>query len=68
MGKFFSRSVKSFSRDEKGATMLEYAIVVGVIALVAIGGATTFGTKLSTLFTDLGTTIDTKVNTSAATQ
>lgn len=55
MRKSFTRSVKSFSRNEKGASMLEYAIVIGVVALVAIGGATTFGTNLSTLFTNLGT-------------
>ncbi len=37
--------------------MFEYAILVGVIALVAIGGATVFGTDLSSLFTHLGTAV-----------
>ena len=49
--------VRSFSKDKKGATMFEYAILVGVIALVAIGGATVFGGDLSTLFTNLGTAV-----------
>jgi pilus assembly protein Flp/PilA len=63
MRKLFSRSVKSFSRDEKGATMIEYAIVVGMIALIAIVGVTAFGSQLSTQFTELGTTLN-SVNTS----
>jgi pilus assembly protein Flp/PilA len=63
MRKLFSRSVKSFSRDEKGATMLEYAIVVGMIALIAIVGVTAFGAQLNTQFANLKTTIAT-INTS----
>jgi pilus assembly protein Flp/PilA len=50
MNKLFLSRVKSFSKEEKGATMFEYAILVGVIALVAIGGAMAFGSKLHTLF------------------
>ena len=50
-------AARSFSNDKKGATMFEYAILVGVIALVAIGGATVFGTSLNTLFTNLATSI-----------
>ncbi len=30
--------IRKFSRNEKGATMFEYAILVGLIALIAIGG------------------------------
>ncbi|MGA7329148.1 MAG: Flp family type IVb pilin [Rhodomicrobium sp.] len=48
---------RSFSKDKKGATMFEYAILVGVIALVAIGGATVFGGDLSTLFNNLGAAV-----------
>jgi pilus assembly protein Flp/PilA len=63
MRKLFSSLAKSFLRDEEGATMLEYAIVVGMIALIAIVGVTAFGAQLSTQFTNLGTTLST-VNTS----
>ena len=55
MTKLIPNRVKSFSKDKKGATMFEYAILVGVIALVAIGGATVFGGDLSGLFTAQGT-------------
>jgi pilus assembly protein Flp/PilA len=50
MLRLFSNRVKSFSKDDKGASMIEYALVVGLIALVAIVGVTTFGTNLNTLF------------------
>lgn len=62
MNRSFRCRVKTFSKEEKGATMFEYAILVGVIALVAIGGATAFGTDLSTMFKNLGTAV-TGVNT-----
>ena len=40
-------------RDE-GATMVEYGLIVAVIALVVVGGATIFGTTLSNFFKNLG--------------
>lgn len=40
-------------RKERGATMVEYALLVGLIALVAIGGVTIFGSDLSVFFTSL---------------
>jgi pilus assembly protein Flp/PilA len=36
--------------DEDGATMVEYGIMVAVIALVAIVGATALGAAIDTLF------------------
>jgi Flp pilus assembly pilin Flp len=41
---------RAFSKNEQGATMFEYAILVGVIALIAIGGAMLFGSNLTTMF------------------
>lgn len=40
--------------DEEGQTMAEYGILVAVIALIAIVGATAFGGQLSTFFSGLG--------------
>jgi pilus assembly protein Flp/PilA len=37
-------------RDEDGATMVEYGLLVALIALVALGAVKTIGTNLSTLF------------------
>jgi pilus assembly protein Flp/PilA len=67
MNNLMRARVRSFSKDEKGATMFEYAILVGVIALVAIGGATVFGTDLHDLFTKQGTSVST-TNSTAKTQ
>jgi pilus assembly protein Flp/PilA len=39
--------------DEQGATAVEYALMVGLIALVIIVAVTLLGTNLSTLFEDV---------------
>jgi pilus assembly protein Flp/PilA len=39
--------------DDQGATMVEYGLIVSVIALVVVVGAGVFGTALSTFFSDL---------------
>jgi Flp pilus assembly pilin Flp len=57
MRKLFTRKVKTFAQDKKGASMVEYAILVGVVALVAAGGATVFGGDLSAKLTALGTAV-----------
>ena len=51
-----SRS-RAFSKNEQGATMFEYAILVGVIALIAIGGAMLFGSNLHTMFQQEGNAV-----------
>ena len=45
--------VKSFARNEEGQDLLEYALLVALIALVAIGAITTTGTGVSTVFQDI---------------
>lgn len=45
------------TRDRKGITALEYGLAAALVALVIIGGARTFGTNVSTLFTGIGTTV-----------
>ena len=50
MRKLIPNRVKSFSKDEKGATIVEYAVLVGIIAAAAVGFVTTFGSSLSTTF------------------
>ncbi|MGA7200982.1 MAG: Flp family type IVb pilin [Candidatus Cybelea sp.] len=37
-------------RDEQGATMVEYGLLVALIAMVALTGVKLLGTHLSTLF------------------
>ena len=43
-------AVRRFVRDEEGATMAEYALLVGAVALVAIAGVRTFGTAILNRF------------------
>ena len=40
-------------RDEKGATAVEYGLMVGLIAVVIIAAVTLLGTELQGLFTDV---------------
>jgi pilus assembly protein Flp/PilA len=41
-------------RNEDGATAVEYGLLVGLIAVVIIIAVATLGTKLNTLFTNIG--------------
>ena len=50
-------TLKSMIRDEEGATMVEYGLLVALIALVALGAVKTIGTNLSTLFTSVATSL-----------
>jgi pilus assembly protein Flp/PilA len=43
-------TLTSMIRDEEGATMVEYGLLVAFIALVALVGVTTLGKGLNTLF------------------
>jgi len=39
-----------FAKDESGATAIEYGLIVTLIAVAIIVGATAVGTNLNTLF------------------
>jgi pilus assembly protein Flp/PilA len=43
-------SFKSMIRDEEGATMVEYGLLVAFIALVAVVGVKALGGSVSSLF------------------
>ena len=49
------RQSPPFWRDESGATMVEYGLLVGLIALVVALGATVLGQDISTVFNNIGT-------------
>ena len=49
--------VKSFVRNEEGQDLLEYALLVALIALVAVGAVTLAGTNVSTIFNRIATAI-----------
>jgi len=47
--------VKSFSKKEEGQDLLEYALLVALIALIAIGAVQLAGGSVSTIFTSIAT-------------
>ncbi|MCE5197647.1 MAG: Flp family type IVb pilin [Armatimonadota bacterium] len=51
--------IKSFLKDEEGATMVEYALMVALIACAAMGAVYTLGGKINTKFGDVNTQMDT---------
>ena len=44
---------RRFSREETGATAVEYGLIVGLIAVVIIGVVATLGGTLSGMFTKI---------------
>jgi pilus assembly protein Flp/PilA len=44
-----------FRDDERGATATEYALLIVFVALAIAAGASTLGTGISNLFSQLGT-------------
>jgi pilus assembly protein Flp/PilA len=43
-------TLKTLLHDEEGATMVEYGLLVALIAMVALIGVTTLGNNLKSLF------------------
>jgi pilus assembly protein Flp/PilA len=47
-------AVKSLVKDESGATLVEYGLLLALVALAAVVAMGTLGTKVSGLFTNAG--------------
>lgn len=43
--------------DKRGAAMVEYALLAGLIAVVAMGTLSTIGTKVNSSFNSIATTL-----------
>ena len=52
MSKFVAAASK-FVRDEEGATMVEYGLMLALIAVVCIGAVAAIGTAASTMFSGI---------------
>ena len=48
----------NFLKDEEGATAVEYALMVALIAVVIIGAVTFLGDSVSNVFSNVGNQID----------
>jgi pilus assembly protein Flp/PilA len=49
--------IKKFVREEEGATMVEYALMLALIAIVCIGSVALIGTNANTVFGNAATSI-----------
>ena len=49
--------LKKFAHAEDGQDLLEYALLVALIAIVAIIGVTAAGVKVNTVFSNVATSI-----------
>ena len=49
--------LRMLARDESGQDLLEYALLVALIALVAVGAVTAAGLQVNTIFNQIATAI-----------
>lgn len=49
--------IKIFSKNESGATAIEYGLIAGLIGVVIITAVTTMGTTINSKFTAIGTAL-----------
>ena len=53
MHKLYAVAKRALGRDDRGATAVEYGLMVALIAAVIIIAVTAIGTNLSTLFSSV---------------
>jgi len=51
--------IRSFANDESGQDLLEYALLVALIALVAFGAIQLAGTSVNNIFTNIANKLNT---------
>ena len=57
--KNFMHRAKTFLKSEDGPTATEYAVMLALIIIVALGAITGLGTTVETIFTDVDTALPT---------
>lgn len=57
--KSFVNRAKSFLKSEDGPTATEYAVMLALIIIVALGAITGLGTTVDTIFTNVDTSLPT---------
>jgi pilus assembly protein Flp/PilA len=50
-------AITRFVNDDQGADLIEYALLVGLITLAAVGSLSTIGTKIGTMWSTIATKI-----------
>jgi pilus assembly protein Flp/PilA len=57
MAKSILPNVKRFAREERGASFVEYAVLVGIVAIGCIAFMGTFRGQIQTAFTNMGNSL-----------
>lgn len=52
-----AETANGFIRDDEGATMVEYGLMVALIAIVCILAITSIGTNLNSVFNDIASSL-----------
>jgi pilus assembly protein Flp/PilA len=52
-----NKLVERFRRDEEGAALAEYGLLVALIAVVCVVAVTALGTQISTVFSQIASAI-----------
>jgi len=50
-------AVRKFTRDETGASMAEYGLLLGLISVVCVGVLNALGTSISSLLASIASTV-----------
>ena len=53
------RLIRDLKSDNKGVTMIEYALIAGLISVVAIALLTAMGTSVKNIFTSINNALTT---------
>jgi pilus assembly protein Flp/PilA len=57
MQSYLLQLIDRFRRDEQGAALVEYGILVGLIAVICIASVVIVGTQVSTAFSNIAATL-----------
>lgn len=55
-------TIRSFVRDESGATAIEYGLIAALVSVAAITALQAMGSSLDQMFTKISSTLDDAVN------
>ncbi len=51
--------IRTFAKDESGATAIEYGLIAALVSVAAIGALTAMGNSLSTMFNTVSSALST---------
>ena len=58
-----AQSLRDSLKDENGQDLVEYALVIAVVVLAMVGGATTMAGTINSAFANLGTKVQNLIGT-----